>query len=248
MKPVFPPQDLDCPDPAGCSVAIDELIARADAGALPTVTIPKIRYWYRVYDAQDGYAHPNPGFGDTRFAPFDAADTGERVPTLYVAESLEAALLETSLHNVPLAHPRVVDEMTLLGKLHAEVSPPHALTLIDLRDDRLRDLGLGRENLASSSSEHYPCTRRVARAIHAAAGARVNGIVWHSCQAELNSRPAAEVAVIFADRTPVHRGAWQLAAHRGSSGSLLDGSGRLWLDKLADRLDIVVETSTDLDA
>lgn len=38
--------------------------------------------WYRVYDGRFGYDAFNPGFGDTRFAPFDSAGSGDRVPTM----------------------------------------------------------------------------------------------------------------------------------------------------------------------
>lgn len=70
--------------------------------------------------------------------------SGQRVPTLYLAETLEAALLETSLHNVSALMPRVIDEKVLLGKLHAQVVPPRELFLADLRDHQLPALGLTR--------------------------------------------------------------------------------------------------------
>jgi len=242
----FPPHDLECPDPESCTGAVEGLTSRAGSGTLPTVTVPQDRRWFRVYDSVDGYALPNPGFGDTRFAPFDALGSEMRVPTFYLAETLEAALLESSLHSVAIQEPRVVDEVTLVGKLHAEVVPPHALTLVDLRDPSLLALGLTRDNLASSSPEHYPCTRRVARAIHAGVG-HVQGITWHSRQAELTGRPPQEVAVVFADRVSASRGAWRLAPRRTAVGSLLEGSGKLLLDDLAEKLDVTFETSSHLD-
>ena len=241
----FPPQDLDCPDPAGCTVAVAQLEKLARSGQLPEVSFPAHRHWFRVYDARDDYSDPNPGFGDTRFAPFDAVATGARVPTLYLAETLVAALLESSLHDAHEQEPRVVSEMSLLGKLHARVIPPSALRLTDLRDPQLDALGLARENLASSPSEHYPCTRRVARAIHASPPAPA-GIIWHSRQAELNASGAQEVAVVFADRVSRARGAWRLGPCRDASGSLLEGAGRLLLDELAESLNVTISTSDEL--
>lgn len=249
MSVPCPPQDLDCPDPTGCTVA--ELQTLAVSGRVHTVTSPASRHWFRVYDARDGHSQPNTGHGDTRFAPFDELSTGLRVPTLYIAESLAGALLETSLHDVHVRTPRVVAERSLLGKLHAQVVPPRGLELADLRDPRLSALGLTRENVASSSAEHYPCTRRVARAIYAgpsgAAGSGPDGIIWHSRQAELTGRPPEEVAVVFTDRVPSGRDAWQLAPQRQASGSLLEGVGRLLLDELADELDVTISVDDSLD-
>nr|WP_306427903.1 MULTISPECIES: RES family NAD+ phosphorylase [unclassified Brevibacterium] len=240
---------MDCPDPEGCPVAVTRLVDCARAGRMPVAQFPAGREWYRVYDAQDGYFQANPGYGDTRFAPFDAVRTGARVPTLYLAEDLESALLETSLHNVAQAHPRIVDERTLLGKLHARIRTPHQLRLADLRDQRLVELGVKRSGIASSDPEHYPCTRTVAREIHTQGqgGTALQGIVWHSRQAELAGTPAREVVVLFADRIAMGRGVWDLAASRSASGALLEGTGRLLLDRLADALSVDIETSEELD-
>lgn len=237
MSDQFGPQDLQCPDPDGCTVAVAELVELASSGSLPSAPFPSSRHWFRVYDARDGFGQPNPGFGDTRFAPFDALESGHRVPTLYLAQTLEAALLETSFHNVSMGS-RVVSEMSLLGKLHAQVLPPRDLHLVDLRDAQLQALGLERENIASSSSEHYPCTRQVARVIHA--DQHVDGIIWHSRQAELTERTRAEVAVLFADRLPHERGRWSLSPVRSANGSLLEGTGRLLLDQLAESMGVTI--------
>lgn len=239
MSENFPPQDLECPNPDGCTVAVGELVQRAQAGDLPIVSFTSNRHWFRVYDATDGYSQPNPGYGDTRFAPFDAIVDGTRVPTMYLAASLGAALLETSFHNVHEKQKRIVSEKSLLGKLHARVVPPQALQLVDLRDVQLAALGLSRQNIASSASEHYPCTRTVAQAIHASP-ANPAGIIWQSRQAELNGLDGEEVAVIFADRVPCYRGAWSLGPFRDASGSLLEGAGRLLLDELAESLEVTI--------
>lgn len=244
MTSGLPAQDLQCPDPGRCPVAVSQLTALAADRALALTSSPTSQHWYRVYDARDGYGVPNPGYGDTRFAPFDSARSGIRVPTLYLAQTLEAALLETSLHNVHELQPREVAESSLAGKLHARVIPPEALRLVDLRDPQLKTWGLERENISSSSAEHYPCTRRVARAIHASPDAPA-GIVWHSRQAELNGEAAAEVVVIFADRVPHARGDWRLPLARNASGALLEGHGRLLLDELAESLQVTIVTAEE---
>lgn len=245
MSALFPPEDLSCPDPPGCTVAVTALEALAFEDKLVHATFPSAMHWFRVYDARDGYSHPNPGYGDTRFAPFDSLSTGKRVPSLYLADSLTAALLETSLHDVHEQEQRVVSEMSLLGKLHARVIPPAPLHLVDLRDPQLALLGLDRKSVSSSSAEHYPCTRIVARAIHAAPKEPA-GIVWNSRQAELNGIQHGTVAVVFADRVHGARDSWKLGPYRDASGSLLEGAGRLALDDLAESLRVTISTHDDL--
>src|SRR5699024_9256108 len=139
----------------------------------------------------DGYATPNPGQDNSRFSPFDDESSGERVPSIYLAESLEASLLETSLHDVPIKTPREVNVSTLFGKAHARVRLPTDLLIADLRDASLRTLGIERDAIVSSPREHNPCTRRVAKRIHSSMQ-DVAGIVWHSRQAEINQRPAGK--------------------------------------------------------
>lgn len=249
MTTLAPPQDLECPDPAGCTVALQEIRDLVTATALHWARSTAKHHWFRVYGAQGGFAQPNPGFGDTRFAPFDDA-RGRRVPTIYLAETLEAALLETTLHDVGPSFPRVVSEKVLHGQLHARLVPPRDLRLIDMRDHVLNELGLDRRQFASSTAEHYPCTRRTAQAIHAYhEGRRIpDGIIWHSRQAELTGRPSQEVAVIFADRVPFGRDTWRLAESRTSSGALLEGSGRGQLEALAEKLDVTIVHDAELDS
>lgn len=239
--PEFPPVDLTCPHPSGCTVAVEELTSLAQAGTLPTVTFPADHPWVRVYSAHDTFSTPNPGFGDTRFAPFESLETPQRVPTLYLAESLEAALLETTFHYIHEQDERVVAELQLHGRLHAHVCPPEDLYVVDLRDEQLTQLGLVRADIASSQPEHYPCTRRVAQAIHGmitSEGRRPVGIVWHSRQAELAGRAGVNSMVVFADRVPHGRGSWTLVRQRYASGALLEGAARLALDALAESLGV----------
>jgi RES domain-containing protein len=151
----FPPQELDCPDPAGCPVL-------ATLPELNTVELSSGRALFRVYDSRWGHDEHNPGFGDARFSPFDDPQTGVRVPTMYLADDPRSALLETVFHEVHHAASRTVYEAALVGKLLAYLRVPESALLGDLRDDELRRLGLAREQVVSSVAEHYPCTRRLA--------------------------------------------------------------------------------------
>jgi len=57
-----------------------------------------------------------------------------------------------------------VAERSLAGLLHAELRSEEIFDVADLRDPQLAALGVGRASIASSSQEHYPCTRRIAQA------------------------------------------------------------------------------------
>jgi hypothetical protein len=223
----FPPQDLDCPDPAACPV-----VSSHELPPLPATAIAAGVAQFRCYDGTWGYDEANPGYGDARFSPFDSAG-GDRVATLYLGETPIAALLETVFHDVHHLAERLVYDSSLRDSLLANVVAPADLRLADLRDPVLDAIGLGRTQIASSPSEHYPCTRRLARHIHevGAEGGPVDGILWHSRQAELHGAVPAEVMVIFADRYDPGRGGW--ARIGPGSQNLFEGPGRLLTERVA---------------
>lgn len=240
----LPPEDLACPDPGGCPVA-----AALPVDLLHCMTLPAGTPMWRCYDGNDGWPTANAGHGDTRFAPFDDA-AGRRVPTMYVAASDVAALLETALHHVDHTVPcQVVNSDMLLGRLLAQLATPVELRLADLRDSELPRLGFDRQQVVSSPAEHYPCTRRLAKQVHGALvqGQPVDGVLWQSRQAELASRTAAgpglvsasaTVAVLFCDRVPHGRETWPL--NRPALLNLLEGAGRALLDGIADQLNVTI--------
>lgn len=228
----LPPQVLDCPDQPSCTVL-------QDPNGFTTVAYAPGVPLYRVYTSTWGYDEANPGFGDARFSPIDDPLTGVRLPSLYLAETEVAALLETVFHEVHHQIPRIIYERDLRGQLLAHVVTPRAVELIDLRDPALHRLSLQREQVASSAAEHYPCTRRLGvelLRLHPTA----HGLIWHSRQAEILGQPDVEVIVLFCgDRLETVRGDWPL---RGPGNrNLYEGPGRLLIDELAEELDATVE-------
>lgn len=194
---------------------------------------------YRGYDGVRGYNDANPGYGDTRFQPFDARD-GHRVPAMYIAQTDTAALLETVFHEVHHLAARQIGQSTLLGRVLAYLRVPQDLHMVDLRDPELARLGVARSELVATSAEHYPCTRRVAAALYErSVGATTpQGLIWHSRQAELAGGPSAEVAVVYTDRVPSGGRAFELA--RPGLRALYEGTGRERADEIAEELDAVV--------
>lgn len=234
-----PPADLDCPDPDGCPVA-------ASLPRLRTTVLRAGSPLYRVYDATWGYDEHNPGYGDTRFSPIDDPATANRLPSMYLAATPSAALLETVFHDVHHVGGRIIYERDLRGKLLAHLRVPAAATLGDLRDPELERLGLSRPQVVSSPAEHYPCTRRLAGAALKAPrrGRALAGLIWHSRQAELADTTQVEVVVLFGDpRYPSGRGSWLLFGP--GALSLYDGPGRLLVDEIAEALSAVIELDDD---
>lgn len=238
MTAAATPQDIVCPDPGACPVA-------AALPQLETVTLDSKRFLYRVYDGTWGYDEFNPGLkGDSRFAPIDDPTTGKHLPSIYLGETQTTVLLETVFHDVH-EHGRVVYQDQLHEKLLAHIQPPAAATLGDLRDPALATLSLTRHQVVSSSAEHYPCTRRLAiEALAQHHDPALQGLIWHSRQAELGGKAAEEVIVLFGgdNRYPTRRGSW-LRFGPGSQ-NLYEGPGRLLVDQIADNLRAFIETGS----
>lgn len=230
-----PPVDLDCPDPDGCPVA-------ASLPRLRPTTLRAGSPLYRVYDATWGYDEHNPGYGDARFSPVDDPTTADRLPSMYLAATPAAALLETVFHDVHQVSDRIIYERDLRGKLLAHLRVPAAATLGDLRDPALGRLGLTRAQVVSSPAEHYPCTRRLVGAALSQhrRGRGLAGLIWHSRQAELvNNHPVEAIVLFGGPRYPSGRGSWPLFGPGASS--LFDGPGRLLVDEIAESLSAVIE-------
>ena len=234
----FPAADLTCPDPGGCPVAVS--LPRLRTTALRAGTA-----WYRVYNATWGFDEHNPGYGDARFSPIDDPADGQRLPSMYLAATPAAALLETVFHDVHHNSSRIIYERNLRGMLMAHVRAPAVASLADLRDPELTRLGLRREQVLSSDAEHHPCTRRLAVAALAQVHGRrnVHGLIWHSRQAELAGEDPVEVMVLYGGpRYSSRRGSWRLFGPGASS--LFNGPGRLLVDEIAESLSAVIELET----
>lgn len=230
----YPPEDIVCPDPGNCVVA-------ATLPRLQTVTLAGGTPLFRVYDGTFGYDQHNPGFGDTRFAPIDDPNTGSRLPNMYLGETPTTVLLETIFHDVHEIGSNVIYEQQLVEKLLAHILVPVDARLGDLRDPALGDLGLSRNQVASSPAEHYPCTRRLAiTALAQPQTPPLQGLIWHSRQAELAGAPPQEVLVLFGERYQTKPGSWR----RVPPGlqNLYEGPGRLLVDRIASDLGAVIET------
>jgi hypothetical protein len=230
----------DCPDPTNCPVPNPPAGNRV--GDFPTTVLPADAEVCRGFEFKWGYDSFNPGFGDTRFAPFINA-AGEAVPTLYGGVGDVVVLLETVFHEV---HHDVADRIIYEAIVRkwglAFVRIPRNVVVVDLRDEALKELGLSRSQLITTTAEHYGCTREWARWLHGhrIGRTKVAGILWHSRQAELHE-PAIrrEVFVLWGDRAPSAPGDYPLTGP--GVRNLTEGIGRVLLDRLAEDLDARIE-------
>jgi hypothetical protein len=68
----------------------------------------------------------------------------------------------------------------------------------------------------------------------------MQGLIWHSRQAELAGEAPVEVIVLFGEpRYPSGRGSWPLL--RPGTSTLYEGPGRLLVDEIAEAIEAVIE-------
>jgi hypothetical protein len=158
---------------------------------------------FRFHDQSLEGAAYNPCRGSpTRFAPLTLR-TGECLPTLYAATSLEAAAWESLFHDVPHTPG---SKVVRLNKITTKV-----LSVVEFTDDRvvaplhapdLHRLGLAKTDLIETAPTTYKDTARWAEAFHRA-DPLLDGLRWTSrrCDSDL-------AFIFFEDRVP--QTAWRV--------------------------------------
>ena len=154
--------------------------------ALPAiVTLGPGALLHRVHDRNYGANSFNPCKGaPTRFAPIDDVN-GICVPSLYAADTLEAAVFETIFHDVPAGGSKLktVPRTLVQSRAHGELEVLRDLHLASLRSPDLRRWRINRNSLIAASPKLYPETALWARAIHHQF-TDVQGLIWTSNQCD----------------------------------------------------------------
>lgn len=170
----------------------------------PAGLSPELETWaagreiIRCHDGIYGSTEFNPKRSSQRFRPFTSRR--RTVPTIYGAESTVGALSETLFHAVPTEGSDRRARLSMLGSWEISwLEPKRDLRLADLRDDRLPDLGLSREELIESPASAYPRTAEWAAALYHCP-LEPDGLLWNSRQL-----PSEEAFVLFG-RDRVARG------------------------------------------
>jgi hypothetical protein len=132
--------------------------------------------------------------GRARFSPIRDAN-GDIIPTLYGAQTLHCAALETILRDLAyVPQPKHIDMSKLRDIVHSIVRVDESLRLVDLTSVSLTALNLTRRDLIDTDGSWYPYTRKWAEIIHAYAP-DAQGLSWVSRQDD-----TAQVVVLFGDR------------------------------------------------
>ncbi len=126
------------------------------------------------------------GAGNTRFAPLEGARHG------YFGATRTVALLESALHEASGPEPTIF-LAKLAGYAVSGVTLASSLRLADLRDPELARLAIERSTLVDTTPQHYPCTQMWAAGLQGrhAGPHQLQGILWHSRQADLHRRAQA---------------------------------------------------------
>lgn len=178
---------------------IESPVLSLPAGAPPLapllVTLPAGSRLFRVYPSFLEATDFNLGHGaGARFHFLSGAD-GAPVPSLYAAETQDAALAESIFHDVSLRPQalRILPLRKVAGRMLGALGTRRDLELVQLHDVALERLGLEPSELTSSPPSTYPRTRAWGQALHDAGAAA--GLVWMSRQ--FNS---AKACTFFGDR------------------------------------------------
>lgn len=160
--------------------------------------------WWRVhrFDPLTGTYGPV-AFNDSakaqaRFSPLVDAK-GRVIPAIYAAQSLEGALMESVLHNVPFPSSGYQHDFKQdrEGTYHvSQVRSTAALTLVDLTTPGLQAMGLRPSDLFESNKRDYPRTQGWAEWFRAKC-ATAQGLYWLSRRYN-----EAVVIVLYKDRVP----------------------------------------------
>ena len=167
-----------CPDPVSCPV-----LHPGTPDHLESRIIEKGTSWFNVSRREEVFNAL--GVGDGRFTPLFTPDS-RPIPHVYLAQNPVGALLETALHDV-WGNNSAVQRCDLRGRCLRRLTCQTDLHVIDLMDHRLDRGRIRREELISSPSEHYACTRRWADPLPGAIidGKPTTGMIWHSRQVEI---------------------------------------------------------------
>lgn len=148
---------------------------------------------YRVFSGRSGRTATgfNPGIGaPSRFA-FFADGAGKIVPVLYVAETQEAAICETLLHDIP-AEGGALEPPQYQDKVMALIRPTRDLKLASFMGTGLRRLKATHDQISSTDALGYPTTVLWAKAAHEAG---LDGVIWMSSRCNTD-----RAVVLFGDR------------------------------------------------
>ena len=161
-----------------------------------TATVPAGHLLYRVLSASRTATDFNPGIGaPTRFGFFG----DPVVPIMYAADSEDAAIAETLLHDIP-ADGGILPYDKYAGTVLVRLAVTRDLRVGVLHGLGLRRLKVSADDITTSPASTYGTTVRWAEAAHAIG---LDGLVWMSRKCN-----DAKAYVFFGDRCAQNMGAF----------------------------------------
>lgn len=180
---------------------------------------------YRVHGNRRRPGEFNPGVGPpTRWAFFG----DPLVPVLYAAQSPEAAVAETLLHDVPLVGGRLFPE-SYLDRVMSRIEPRRPLTLARLAAGGLRRIGVRQGELTDTEADRYRETVAWAEAIWR--DTPCDGIEWVS-----RHWNTSRAVVLFGDRVRER----ELDVDPGFARAFANPSDLAWLAELCERTRVLL--------
>ena len=179
------------------------------SGSLKSEDIGIVSSWsppeplWRVYSQSFGATGFNgTAKGYARFSPLKRAD-GSVVPTMYAGSTLDVALMEIVLRDVPtpsVGYQLMLPERDAEQRRVTELVPTQPLRMVDFCAIGLRRIGLDRADVIDCDSSNYPDTQALGAWVHAHTvdvdvAETVHGIVWTSRQDD-----SGQGAIFFGDR------------------------------------------------
>ena len=181
------------------------------SGSLKAADLGILESWqpaeplWRVYSQSFGAT----GFNGTdkgyaRFSPLKRPD-GSVVPILYAGTTLDVALMEIVLRDVPtpsVGFQLTLPEPGLEQRRVTELVLGGPLRMVDFSAIGLRRIGLDRADVIDCDSSNYPATQALGAWAHASTqvadpAESVHGIVWTSRHDD-----SGQAIVLFGDRIP----------------------------------------------
>lgn len=148
---------------------------------LDELTWPADKPLVRVYRLGHSPTAFNAGKGQGRFHPIQSCH-GKPIPTLYAAQTLPGAAMETLFRITPSdSVPRFVPRALVEKYGYADLKARRALSLLPLWGNNLRRLGLTRSRLLEPGPAHYERTALWAEALHHGF-TTLDGLAWYSRQ------------------------------------------------------------------
>lgn len=160
---------------------------------------------WRVYSQTFGATGFNgTAKGYARFSPLKRAD-GSVVPTMYAGTTLDVALMEIVLRDVPtpsVGFQLILPERGAEQRRVTELVLDQPLRMVDFSTIGLRRIGLDRADVVDCDSSNYPATQALGAWAYASTVAvdptnTIHGLVWTSRQDD-----SGQAAVFFGDRLP----------------------------------------------